>query len=77
MSYNLRDHLLIERWKLSRPRNRYLIRKYRRLRKLGKGTGIPVDLPDTGGEVVTAISQGKVSGIATYLGRQTAITEFD
>jgi hypothetical protein len=68
-TYNEFIHLQLERWggKAGRPRNRYRIRQYRRLRKLKK-SGIPIDLPMNGGEVVTKTEEGKATSRAVLIG---------
>jgi len=71
MRYNEAIHLALERWNLSRPRRRYMIRKFRRLRKMAKAEEIPLDLPITGGEMVTRLEHGKATRKATGFYQQT------
>ena len=76
--HNEHIHLQLERWggKARRPRRRYMIQKYRRLRKLRK-SGIPIDLPSTGGEVVTKMRNGEATSIATDIGQMRLTNFFD
>jgi hypothetical protein len=67
MTYDFETHLAIERNRYRLKNARYLLRKYRRLRKL-RGSGIPVDLPLTGGEAVTKLEEGKATNRAVVIG---------
>ena len=48
-----------------------MIRKFRRLRKMAKAEQLPLDLPITGGEMVTRLEDGKATRKATGFYQQT------
>lgn len=68
MSYNEQEHFRIERNRYRVKNSRYYITKYRRLRKLSK-SGVPVDLSETGGEVVTKTEEARATKRAVLIGR--------
>ena len=76
--YNEHLHLRIERYgRRSNPHVRYLIRMMRKQRRLANIGAVPIDMPLTGGEVVTDYQHGKATGIATNHGQMRLTNFFD